>query len=66
VDIAASGKRETRDHARKCVVQTGRKASSLGRKPDPGLKTAGVAPAHATDFIALEDFRKTAKNDAVR
>src|SRR5258707_14349509 len=24
------------DHARQCVVRTGRKSSSLGRKPDPG------------------------------
>ena len=27
--------RHTRDHARQCVVQTGRQSSNLGRKPDP-------------------------------
>jgi hypothetical protein len=25
----------TRDHARECVVRTGRKSSNLGREPDP-------------------------------
>ena len=29
------GEREAGDHARECVVRTGRKSSSLGRKPDP-------------------------------
>ena len=30
-----SGVRETSDHARECMVQTGRKSSNLGRQPDP-------------------------------
>ena len=30
-----AGERESGDHARECVVQTGRTSSSLGREPDP-------------------------------
>ena len=42
-DVTTHVRRDRRDHARECVVQTGRKSSNLGRKPD--LLRQAVTPA---------------------